>query len=209
MTACPSVSRVCGLTRNADFVSKVDRELIHAFRHMAKSRKQKESTLADLTARLGEAKSVVFADVQGLTVKDASAFRNRARKEKIGVLVAKKTLMRLAFQNAGYAGVDPSTLQGSLVMVTGFDDEVAPARLAADFAKEHEALKIVAGVLERRLVEGSAILALSRLPGKSELIAKAIGSIRAPFSGLVNVLSGNLRGLVNVLNAVKDQKAAA
>jgi large subunit ribosomal protein L10 len=176
---------------------------------MAKSRKQKELTLGSLTEQLGKAKSVVFADMQGLTVKDATSFRNKARKENVGVLVAKKTLMRLAFKEAGYDGVDPSGLQGSLVLVTGFDDEVAPAKLAADFGKDHEALKIVAGVLERKLVDASAIKALSKLPSKPELIAKAIGSIRAPLSGMVNVLSGNLRGLVNVLNAVKDQKAAA
>lgn len=176
---------------------------------MAKSKQQKELTLNELAEQLGKAKSVVFADFKGLTVKDATDFRNKARKENVGVVVAKKTLMRLAFKNAGYEGVDPSELQGALVMVAGFDDEVAPAKLAAAFAKEHEALKIVAGVLERKLVDASAIKALATLPSKPELIAKAIGSIRAPLSGLVNVLSGNLRGLVNVLNAVKDQKISA
>ncbi len=176
---------------------------------MAKSRKQKEGTLAELVEALQSAKSVVFADFKGLTVKDATDFRNKARKENVGVLVAKKTLMRLAFKNAGYEGVDPASLQGSLVMVTGFDDEVAPAKLVADFAKDHEALKIVAGVLERKLVDANAIKALAKLPSKQELMAKLVGSINAPLSGLVNVLAGNLRGLVNVLNAVKDQKAAA
>ena len=176
---------------------------------MAKSRKQKELTLGGLTEQLGKAKSVVFADVKGLTVKDATELRNKARKENVGVLVAKKTLMRLAFKEAGYDGIDPGALQGSLVMVTGFDDEVAPAKLAAEFAKDHEALKIVAGVLERKLVDAAAITALSKLPSKQELIAKLVGSINAPLSGFVNVLAGNLRGLVNVLNAVKDQKAAA
>ncbi len=175
---------------------------------MAKSRKQKELTLGDLTEQLGKAKSVVFADMKGLTVKDATAFRNKARKENVGVLVAKKTLMRLAFKEAGYDGVDPSALQGSLVLVTGFDDEVAPAKLAAEFAKDHEALKIVAGVLERKLVDAASITALSKLPSKQELIAKLVGSINAPLSGFVNVLAGNLRGLVNVMNAIKDQKAS-
>ena len=176
---------------------------------MAKTRKQKEATLADLVDALGKAKSVVFADFKGLTVKDATAFRNKARKENVGVMVAKKTLMRLAFKNAGYEGVDPAALEGALVMVAGFEDEVAPAKLVAEFGKDHEALKIVAGVLERKFADAAAIKALATLPSKQELIAKAVGSIRAPLSGLVNVLSGNLRGLVNVLNAVKDQKAAA
>lgn len=176
---------------------------------MAKSRQQKELTLAELTEQLGQAKSVVFADFKGLTVKDATAFRDKARKEGIKVLVAKKTLMRLAFKNAGYEDVDPAKLEGSLVMVTGFDDEVAPAKLAAEFAKDHEALKIVAGVLERKLADAAAVKALAKLPSKQELLAKLVGSLNAPVNGLVNVLAGNLRGLVNVLNAVKDAKGTA
>jgi large subunit ribosomal protein L10 len=176
---------------------------------MAKSRKQKEVTLADLTDRLGKATSVVFADVKGLSVKDVSDFRTKAKKEKVGVLVAKKTLMRLAFKQAGYEGVDPATIQGSLVMITGSDDEVAPAKLTAEFSKDHEALKIVAGVFERKLVDAGAINALAKLPGKPELLSRLVGSLNAPLSGLVTVLSGNMRGLVNVLNAVKDRKASS
>jgi len=176
---------------------------------MAKSKQQKELTLADLTGQLEAAKSVVFADFRGLTVKEATEFRNKARKEDVRVLVAKKTLMRLAFSKAGYEGVDPAKLEGALVMITGMSDEVAPAKLAAEFSKEHEALKIVAGVLERKLVDAAAIKALAKLPSKQELLARLVGSINAPLSGLVNVLAGNLRGLVNVMNAIKDQKASA
>ena len=41
---------------------------------------------------------------------------------------------------------------------------------------------------------------------KRELLAKVVGSMKAPISGFVNVLSGNLRGLVRVLTAIKDNK---
>jgi large subunit ribosomal protein L10 len=176
---------------------------------MAKSKQQKELTLGQLTEQLEAAKSVVFADFRGLTVKEATEFRNKARKEDVKVLVAKKTLMRLAFSKAGYEGVDPSKLEGALVMITGMSDEVAPAKLAAEYSKGHEALKIVGGVLERTLVDAAAVKALATLPSKQELLAKLVGSINAPVSGLVNVLAGNLRGLVNVLNAVKDAKGFA
>jgi len=176
---------------------------------MAKSRKQKELTLKDLVDQLVRSKSVVFADFKGLTVKDASDLRRKAKKENVGVLVAKKTLMRLAFQLAGITDVDPVAIKGSLVMITGFDDEVAPAKLAAEFAKDHEQLKIVAGVFEKKLVDTASVNALAKLPSKQELLARLVGTLNAPMSGMVNVLAGNLRGLVNVLNAVKDQKAGA
>lgn len=176
---------------------------------MAKTRSQKELTLNQLVDALGRAKSVVFADYRNLTVSDATAFRRQAKKEKVGVVVAKKTLMRLAFEKAGYEGINPTTLEGQVMLALGYEDEVAPARVAAAFAKDHESLKIVAGVLERKLTTAAAMKELAKLPSKQELIAKAIGSIRAPLSGLVNVMQGNLRGLVTVLGAIKDQKATA
>ncbi len=176
---------------------------------MAKTRAQKELTLGSLTDLLKESKSAVFADFRGLPVKDATAFRNKARKENVEVVVAKKTLMRLAFDKAGYEGIDPVALDGSLVLVLGMEDEIAPARLVAEFGKDRENFKIAGGVLERKMVDASAIKALAKLPTKTQLIGQLVSVINGPLSGLVNVLSGNLRGLVNVLNAVKDAKPAA
>lgn len=176
---------------------------------MAKTRSQKELTLKELVDSLNRSKSVVFADFRNMSVGDATAFRRKARKENVGVVVAKKTLMRLAFKEAGFEGIDPSTLKGAVLLALGYDDEVAPARVAAEFGKDHESLKIVAGVLERKLVTAAAIKDLAKLPSKSQLIAQVVGSIKAPLTGLVNVLQGNLRGLVTVIGAIKDQKSAA
>ncbi len=50
---------------------------------------------------------------------------------------------------------------------------------------------------------------LAKLPPKLELIAKLVGTLANPLRGLVTVLSGNQSGLVRVLNAVREQKAAA
>jgi large subunit ribosomal protein L10 len=176
---------------------------------MAKTRSQKELTLKELVDSLKRSKSVVFADFRNLTVGDATALRRKARKDNVGIVVAKKTLMRLAFKEAGFEGIDPSVMEGAVLLALGYDDEVAPARVAAEFGKDHESLKIVAGVLERKLVTAAAIKELAKLPSKSQLIAQVVGSIKAPLTGLVNVLQGNLRGLVTVIGAIKDQKSAA
>jgi len=174
---------------------------------MAITRQQKEDILDNLVDQLTEAKSAVFADFRGLNVTDTNTLRRQCRKEGVKCIVAKKTLMKLAFEKAGYEGVDPMQLEGSLALMLGMEDEAAPARLAAEFAKEHEALKIVAGVLEKKLVDNSAIMALSRLPSRQELLAKTVGTIAAPLTGFINVLQGNIRNLVYVLNSVKESKS--
>ena len=69
-----------------------------------------------------------------------------------------------------------------------------------------ENLKIVGGILGTKELTAEEVQALAKLPSKEELLAKLVGTLNAPVSGFVNVLAGNLRGLVNVLKAVADSK---
>ena len=174
---------------------------------MAKTRIKKEEALKTLKNALVGMKSVVFAQYEGLKVRDIEELRRSLAKENIEYTVAKKTLLGLALKDAGVE-LNPHTISGNFATVISHDDEVAPARILAAFAKDHEALKISAGILEGKLMDRPGILALSKLPGKQELRAKLLGSINAPLSGMVQVLAGNLRGLLTVLTAIKDQKPA-
>lgn len=175
---------------------------------MPKSRAQKEATLGDLVAVLKGMKSVVFANYEGLTVQEVEALRRACKKEGVAYGVYKKTLLTKAFKELGIA-VDPKSVAGNFATVIGLEDEVAPAKVLATFAKTHEALAIKAGVLEGKMLDAAGVAALAKLPSKTELLAKLVGSLNAPVSGFVNVLAGNLRGLVTVLNQIKDAKASA
>ena len=173
---------------------------------MPKTRAQKEETLKSLTEKFRAMRSVVFANFEKLPVKDIEALRKELKKAGVLYTVAKKTLLRIAMKDAGIA-VDPKALAGNFATVIGVTDEVAPAKILAAFAKDHENLKVVAGVLEGKLIDAKAVKALAALPGKNELLARLVGSLNAPISGFVNVLAGNLRGLVTVLSAIKDKKS--
>lgn len=174
---------------------------------MAKTRVQKEQALADYQDGLKRAKSVVFVNFDKLKVKEIEQLRKQCRAENIGYVVAKKTLMKLAMRDAGLDSVNPKAFDNSVATVFGFDDEVAPARVVQTFAKDHEALKTIGGILEGSYVDRERVLALATLPSKQELLGKLVGTIQAPVSGFVNVLAGNLRGLLYALNAIKESKS--
>ena len=174
---------------------------------MSKSKQQKEVTIGKLKEWLADAKGIVFARYEKLPVKDIDALRRKAKEQGIVITVAKKTLLGKAAKDAGIQ-VDPKALEGNFATVIGFEDEISAAKLVAEFAKDHEAMSVVAGVLEKRALDAAAVNALAKLPSKQELLAKLVGSINAPISGFVNVLAGNLRGLVTVIGAIKDQKTA-
>ena len=173
---------------------------------MAKSRQQKEQTVAELLGYFNAMKSAVFVNYQGLKVKEADELRRSADKEQVSYTVSKKTLLTKALKDAGI-DFDAVTLQGMIGIATG-TDEVAAAKLVSEFGKTHESLKILGGVVDGKIADAAAIKALASLPSRQQLLGQLVGTINAPVSGLVNVLAGNLRGLVNVLNALKDSKAA-
>ena len=173
---------------------------------MPKSRKQKEATLSSLGSGLKSAKASVFANFQGLTVAEADELRNLCRKEGIQMLVAKKTLVRKAFDELGLAA-DPKVFKGGIATFFGDADEIAPARIVANFAKKHEVVAIFGGVFEGKFIAADYVKNLAALPSKHELLAQLVGTLNAPVSGFVNVLAGNLRGLVSVLNNIKEAKA--
>ena len=170
------------------------------------TRKQKKEIIADLAKKLKDSKAVVFSDYKGLSVKDMTILRKGLRKEGIDFKVTKKTLMDLAFKDAKIE-VDINKMEGQLALAISSQDEVMAAKIMAKTAKENENLKILGGILGMKFLEKKEVLALSKLPGKDELLTKLVGALNAPASGFVNVLAGNLRGFINVLKAVADNKA--
>ena len=173
---------------------------------MPKTRLQKEKALTDFSAKLKEAKSTVFVNFENLKVKEIEELRKKCRQENVDYLVTKKTLMKVGLKEAGIADIDYKVFDKSVASVFGINDEVAPARIIQSFAKTHEALNAFGGILEGKFVGREKVLELAKLPSREELLAKVLGSIKAPVSGFVNVLAGNLRNFVYVLNAIKDSK---
>ena len=171
---------------------------------MAKTRQQKEELIAQIKERLSRAKSVAFAQISGYTMADANRLRDEAAKEGLETGIVKKTLLQIAAKDSGVEGLD--VLPGSTLAIFGYEDEIAPARLLAKFLKGREAMSISAGIIDGKLVAAETVKAYAALPSHKELLAKLVGSINAPVSGFVNVLAGNLRGLVCVLNAIKESK---
>lgn len=169
---------------------------------MPKTRAQKGEIVDELSQKLGKMKSVVFTRISGYTMDDANSLRAKGREVGVEVMIAKKTLLNRALEQNGFT-IAPDDLQGSILTTIGFNDEVAAAKLMAEFAKEREVIQIIGGILEGKFVGSNAIKQLATLPSHEQLLAKLVGSLSAPITGFVNVLAGNLRSLVYVLNAIK------
>jgi len=172
------------------------------------NRELKEQKVEKIKEELDKSRVIVLTDYRGLTVAQISALRRALKEEGVKFKVVKNTLTSLAAQKAGLEGLK-AYLQGPTAIAFGYDDPVTPVKVLVKFSKENEQLSIKGGVLERNVLGEAELRRISELPSKDVLLAKTLGCFQAPLAGFVNVLQGNLRKLVYVLRAVKEQKESA
>jgi large subunit ribosomal protein L10 len=173
---------------------------------MAVTRAEKEQTVAQLQSELAELKLVVLTDYRGLTVSEISELRANLRAEGISYKVTKNTLLRLATKAVPkFADVDPALFTGPMALALSTTDEIAPARVVFQYARDHAALEIVGAISgDGDVLTPAQVKALATLPTREQLLGQLVGTIAAPLSGLVGVMGANVRGIVTVLNAIKE-----
>jgi len=174
---------------------------------MAITRGKKEEQVSELSQLLKDSKLTVFARYTGLTVAEAQDLRSAAAADRTKIKIVKNRLVKVALSaDSNLAKLDTSQLNGQLLYAFNAEDEVAPAKNLADFAKQHPALKPLGGFgPEGNSLDEAQLSALAALPGKDQLRAHLVGTLHAPISGFVRVMAGNLNGLMNVLKARQEQ----
>ena len=167
------------------------------------SKDKKNELVADLTELLTNAKTTVYAKYQGLTVAELQELRKAAREAGVKIKVVKNRLVRVAMGQIGvYKDTDTTGLTGQLLYAISSEDEVAPAKVLANFAKTHDALNLVGGFsdLGNSLSE-EEVKALAAMPSKNELIAQVVAQLLSPATDSISALSGGLSGIVSGLEA--------
>jgi len=155
-----------------------------------------------LTEKAKKATSIVVADYSGTSVKDQVTLRSAVKAAGGEVVVAKNTLIDLAVGK----GKLSESLEGMNAAVFAYSDPVGPVKALFDFQKKSEKLTIKQGFMDDKVLSIDEVISLSKLPSKTELIAKLLMILKSPGTGLVNVLNAGPRNLVYALNAVKEKK---
>lgn len=173
---------------------------------MALTRQKKEQIVSDIEKLLSSSKLTVVVKYQGTPVKAMQQLRDNAAAEGTTFHVIKNRLFKKALDsNNNLKHIDTSDFHGQLLYAFNKDDEIAPARSLANFAKTNPQIEFVAGIsYDGELLSSDMMEELSNLPTKDILRAQLVGTISTPISGFLNVLAGNMRGVLNVLNARAD-----
>lgn len=170
---------------------------------MAISKAKKDTLVADLTSLLEAAKLTAYARYQGLTVAELQELRKAAREAGVKIKVVKNRLVRVAMNEIGvYKDTDTTGLTGQLVYAISAEDEVAPAKVLAEFAKTHPALELAGGFNDLgKSLDQAEINTLAKMPSKNELIAQVVAQLLSPINDTVSGISGGLSGIISGLEA--------
>ena len=175
---------------------------------MALTIEQKKAVVAEVADAANKALAAVAAEYRGLTVKEMTELRVKAREEGVFLKVAKNTLVRRAVEGTEYECMQES-LTGPLLFAFSMDDPGAAARLVKDFSKDHEKLIAKLVAVGGELYDASELERLSRLPTYDQAIAILMGVMMAPIEKFVRTLVEPHTKLVRTVAAVRDAKQAA
>jgi large subunit ribosomal protein L10 len=150
----------------------------------------------------------ILTDYKGLNVAAINDLRRKLREENIEFQVVKNTLLLRAAEGTDTA-LMKDQFTGPSAIALSYEDPVAPAKVLTQFAKDNKALEIKAGVMSGKFLDFTDLKALAELPPREVLLGQLVGVLNNVPTSFVRVLAEVPRQMLNVLNAIKDQKEAA
>jgi large subunit ribosomal protein L10 len=172
------------------------------------ARPEKVAQVELIAEKLGGLQSLVLADFTGLSVEQMTIFRAQCRSRGVECRVVKNRLAKIAADQAELQFLKDH-LTGPTAMISSPESQVEPAKIVIDFAQENEAMQVKGGIVEGKFLTPPEVVALSKVPSRDELIAKMMGSLQSPLTGLVYTLNGVTGALTRAIDAVAKQKAEA
>lgn len=167
----------------------------------------KKTVVAEVSAEIANAQSIIVAEYRGLGVVDLTALRANARKSGVYLRVVKNTLVRRAIAGTPFEGLS-AQLVGP--MIYGISkDPVSAAKLLNDFAKGNDKLTIKLGAMPNYVMDAVGVKALATMPSREELLSKLLGTMQAPITKFVRTLNEVPTKFVRGLAAVRDAKETA
>jgi large subunit ribosomal protein L10 len=170
---------------------------------------EKAEVVQAIQAKVAKSQIGILTDFKGLKVADMTRLRRQLQEADAELTVVKNTLLRRA--GAGDSPLAPllSHAVGPNALTLGYADPVLATKVLIKFAQEKPQLVIKGGALGGQALSVKDLEALSKLPAREVLLAQLLGVLQGVPQGLVTVLAGVIRNLLNVLTALKDKKAEA
>jgi large subunit ribosomal protein L10 len=153
---------------------------------LALNLQEKQAVVAEVSAQVAQAQTIVVAEYRGIPVADITSLRANARKNGVYLHVLKNTLARRAVQGTPFEAL-ADKMVGPL-MYSMSADAVAAAKVVHEFARTNDKLVIKGGAYNGKVLDGAAVAALASVPSKEVLLAQLLGVMKSPITSMAIVL---------------------
>ena len=160
---------------------------------MRKAIEVKSQVVAEIVEKLQNSSSAIVVDYKGLTVEEVTELRKKMREAGVEYKLYKNTLVRKAAKEVGIEQFNDELLVGTNAIAFGHEDPVAPARIIKEFMDSHPKMELKMGVVEGEFYGKEDIVAFANIPSREVLIAKLLGSLKAPVSNFAYLLDAIIK----------------
>jgi large subunit ribosomal protein L10 len=167
---------------------------------------EKQAVVAEVSAEVANAKTIVLAEYRGLEVGNLTNLRREARKSGVYLRVLKNTLARRAVKDTPFEKLAEQMIGPLMYGISS--DPVNAAKVLSDFAKGNDKFVIRAGAMPNAVISAQDVAALAALPSRDQLLAMLAATLQAPIAKFARTLNEVPTAFVRSLAAVRDQKAA-
>ena len=165
--------------------------------------------VAELSEDFKTSPLVIAAEYRGLSVAALEGVRKAIRPTGSEFQVVKNTLARIAADNAGRPELK-EIIDGPIGFMTSSGDPAAAAKVLVEYIGGNSVqMTVVGGALDGQVLTAERVDALAKLPSKEVLLAKLMGSLNSPITGLVGVMNGPVRAFAIVLQRISELGGAA
>jgi large subunit ribosomal protein L10 len=176
---------------------------------LALSRTEKERIVKEYGERLARAQVLIWSRYQRVKFPEFQSLRANLRNADAEAVVVTNTLFGRALKEAGLPVTDEFA-NGPNMVTFVYGDIASASKAMMDFTRDKaDRVQVIGGVVGGQVIDTAGVQALTELPSREVLLARVVGGIQAPISGLVGTLGAMLRGLVNVLDAHRKQLEGA
>ena len=171
---------------------------------MSLNLEQKQAVVAEVSAQVAQAQTIVLAEYRSLPVGDMTDLRKKARDSGVYFRVLKNSLARRAVADTPFKALSDQMFGPLAYGISS--DPVAAAKLLHEFSKVNERLVIKGGAMPNVLMSAQQVAALAKMPSRQELLATLLGTMQAPVAKFVRTLNEVPGRFVRTLAAVREQK---
>ncbi|TCG10479.1 50S ribosomal protein L10 [Mycoplasma todarodis] len=133
----------------------------------------------EISEKISQSAGLVVAEYHGLTVTELQELRNLSAEKDVELKVYKNRIFKIAAKENGIEAIN-TELVGPNIFAFGKSDDISPAKVLAEFAKTHDALKLKAGTYEGKVIGLEEVLQVATLPSLEEALTMLATSMMAP-----------------------------